>query len=99
LLSGGMMIIFTVKEKKNEYFREEINMVEIELTQNEANILREVLQTHLSEISFEIAFTHNKEFTDLLRKKRDFMIDFLERLERVPFGEHQSPENEFFAKS
>ncbi len=73
-------------------------MMEIELTQNEANILREILQTHLSEITFEIAFTHNREFTDLLRKKRDFMIDFLERLDMVPPGT-QSRENEFFAKS
>ena len=55
-------------------------MVDIELTQDEANMLREILKTHLSELTFEIAFTHNKGFTELLRKKRDFMIDFLQRL-------------------
>jgi len=76
-------------------------MVEIELTQNEANVLREILQTHLSELNFEIAFTHNKEFTQLLKKKRDFMIDFLQRLERVPAPGKRSPgeEGEFFAES
>ena len=76
-------------------------MVEIELTQNEANVLREILKTHLSELNFEIAFTHNKEFTQLLKKKRDFMIDFLQRLEGVPSAGKKSPEkeDEFFTKS
>ena len=76
-------------------------MVEIELTQNEANVLREILKTHLSELNFEIAFTHNKEFTQLLKKKRDFMIDFLQRLEGVPASGKRSPgeEGEFFAES
>ncbi len=76
-------------------------MVEIELTQDEANVLREILQTHLSELTFEIAFTHNKEFTELLKKKRDFMTDFLQRLEEVPASGKKSPEKEgeFFAKS
>ncbi len=76
-------------------------MVDIELTQNEANVLREILETHLSELTFEIAFTHNREFTEILKKKRDFMIDFLERLEGVPTSGKRSPEKEgeFFAKS
>jgi hypothetical protein len=76
-------------------------MVEIELTQNEANALREILKTHLSELTFEIAFTHNKEFTQLLKKKRNFMIDFLQRLEGVPAPGKRSPEEEgeFFAES
>ena len=76
-------------------------MVGIELTQNEANVLREILKTHLSELNFEIAFTHNKEFTQLLKKKRDFMIDFLQRLEGVPASGKRSPveEGEFFAEN
>ena len=76
-------------------------MVEIELTQNEAKELREILEMHLSEITFEIAFTHNKGFTELLRKKRDFMIDFLQRLEGVPAPGKTSPgkEGESFAES
>jgi len=76
-------------------------MVEIELTQNEANVLREILKPHLSELNFEIAFTHNKEFTQLLKKKRDFMIDFLQRLEGVPASGKRSPgeEGEFFAEN
>jgi len=76
-------------------------MVEIELTQNEVNVLREILKTHLSELNFEIAFTHNKEFTQLLKKKRDFMIDFLQRLEGVPASGKRSPgeEGEFFAEN
>ena len=76
-------------------------MVDIELTQDEANILREIIKTHLSELTFEIAFTHNKEFTELLKKKRDFIIDFLQRLEGVPAPGKSSWEEqgELFAKS
>jgi hypothetical protein len=76
-------------------------MVEIELTQNEPNVLREILKTHLSELNFEIAFTHNKGFTQLQKKKRDFMIDFFQRLEGVPAPGKRSPgeEGEFFAES
>ncbi len=79
--------------------REENKMVEIELTQNEADILREILQTHLSELTFEIAFTHDRKFTELLKKKRDFMIDFLQRLEGSPAPGKQSSESEIFAKN
>lgn len=97
------MTIFKAKEETRIKPRAEgrIQMVDIELTQNEANLLREILQTHLSELTFEIAFTHNKEFTELLKKKRDFMIDFLQRLEGVPAAGEKSPEkeDEFFAKS
>ena len=76
-------------------------MVDIELTQDEADVLREILKTHLSELNFEIAFTHNNEFTQLLKKKRDFIINFLQRLEAVPAHGKRSlgEEGEFFAKS
>ena len=97
------MTIFKAKEDMGIKPRVErrTEMVEIELTQNEANVLREILQTHLSELTFEIAFTHNKEFTELLKKKRDFMIDFLQRLEGVPALGKKSAEKkgESFAKS
>ncbi len=76
-------------------------MVDIELTQEAADVLREILQAHLSELTFEIAFTHNREFTGLLKKKRDFLIDFLQRLKGVPTNRKGFPEDEgeFFAKS
>jgi len=100
---GREMTIFNTKEELRIKSRVErrTEMVDIELTQEEANILREIIKTHLSELTFEIAFTHNKEFSELLRKKRDFMIDFLQRLEGVPAPGKSSLENqgEFFAKS
>jgi len=76
-------------------------MVEIELTQDEVNVLRDILKTHLSELTFEIAFTHNKEFTQVLKKKRDFVVDFLQRLEGIPGSAKISPgaEGQFFAES
>ncbi len=97
------MTIFKAKEKTEIKPKAErrIKMVDIELTQNEANELREILKTHLSELTFEVAFTHNREFNELLKKKRDFMIDFLERLEGAPSSGKRFPEKEgeFFAKS
>jgi len=75
-------------------------MVDIELTQDEANLLRDILKTHLSELTFEITFTHNKEFTQLLKRNREFMIDFLQRLEGGPApGKKFMEEGEFFAES
>jgi hypothetical protein len=96
------MTIFKVNEEMRTKQRTErrIEMVDIEMTKDEANLLRDILKTHLSELTFEIAFTHNKELTELLKKKREFMIDFLQRLEGVPaLGKRSPEENEFFAES
>ena len=56
-------------------------MLQIELSQNDMDMLREILQTHLSELSFEIAFTHNRDYTKVLMKRRDFMESLIRRLE------------------
>ncbi len=56
-------------------------MLQIELSQDDMDMLREILQTHLSELSFEIAFTHNRDYVKVLRKRRDFMESLVRRLE------------------
>ncbi len=44
-------------------------MTQIELTQDEIEMLREILKKQLSELSLETAFTHRKDFHDFLRRR------------------------------
>jgi len=57
-------------------------MAQIELTQSEMKTLQEILQRHLAELLPEIAFTHNKDYIQFLRKRREFIENFIRRLER-----------------
>jgi len=57
-------------------------MAEIELTQTEMNMLRDILKKQLSELTLEVAFTHRKDFREFLEKRKEFMEDFIQRLER-----------------
>jgi CRP/FNR family transcriptional regulator, cyclic AMP receptor protein len=56
-------------------------MAEIELTQTEMNMLRDILKKHLSELTLEVAFTHRKDFREFLEKRKEFMEEFIQRLE------------------
>lgn len=47
------------------------NAMQLELTEEEAEILREVLGTHLGDLSAEIANTDNPSFRRMLRNRRD----------------------------
>ena len=57
-------------------------MVQIELEEGERDMLRDVLQKHLSELSFEIAFTHRKDPLKFLQKRKEFIEGFIQRLDR-----------------
>ena len=62
-------------------------MAQIELTQIEVDMLREILKKAFSELSMEIAFTHRKDFHGYLKRRKDFMEGFIQRLEReLPSG-------------
>ncbi len=56
-------------------------MPQIELTQVEIEMLGEILRKQLSELTFETAFTHRKDFHDFLKKRREFMESLVGRLE------------------
>ena len=56
-------------------------MVQIALTNPEIGILREVLVSHLAELRMEIASTDRRDFREFLYKRRDFMEEFVQRLE------------------
>jgi len=48
----------------------------------EITLLRDILKKHLSELSFEIAFTHTKDFAEILRKRKEFAEAFIQRLDK-----------------
>ena len=57
-------------------------MAQIELTQIEIEMLRDLIRKQLSELTLETAFTHRKEFHEFLKRRKEFMEDFVGRLER-----------------
>jgi RNAse (barnase) inhibitor barstar len=57
-------------------------MAQIELTQEEMHMLRDTLKTYLSELTFEIAFTHAKDSAEVLRRRAEFLERFIERLDK-----------------
>ena len=57
-------------------------MAQIELTQIEIEMLRDILRKQLSELTLETAFTHRKDFHEFLKRRKEFMEAFVGRLER-----------------
>ncbi len=55
-------------------------MAYIELTEGDKDMLRDVLERDLTELSWEIAFTHRKDSVAFLKKRKDFIEDFIQRL-------------------
>ncbi len=64
----------------NEDIRRLMKMSQIELTNGDREMLREVLQNHLTEVSWEIAFTHSRDSVRYLQKRREFIEGFIQRL-------------------
>jgi hypothetical protein len=60
-------------------------VAQIELTDGERDMLRDVLHKHLTELSWEIAFTHSKDSIEFLQKRKGFIEGFIERLDRMKF--------------
>jgi len=57
-------------------------MAQIELKPVEVDLLREILKRYLSELTMEIAHSDRKDFREFLKKRREFMEDFIQRLGR-----------------
>ncbi len=55
-------------------------MAQIELTESEADMLKKILQTHLTELTFEMAFSHRRDTGDFLRARKEFLEGFIRRL-------------------
>jgi hypothetical protein len=56
-------------------------MTRFELTQEEAGVLREVLESYLSDLRMEIGGTENMNFREMLKKKEVLLREILQRME------------------
>jgi len=57
-------------------------MVQIELNLENVEILQEILRSHLSELRMEIANTDTKDFREFLRKRIEFLEQFVYALDK-----------------
>ena len=57
-------------------------MPQIELTPQEAEMLRDILVRYLPELRRELADTEKKEFRQYLQGMEAFMNDFIQRLQQ-----------------
>ena len=55
-------------------------MIQLELTTEEAQHLKDEVKTRLTELDHEIAHTDSLEFKDLLKRRRESVRKFLEKL-------------------
>lgn len=56
-------------------------MIQIEFTEKDAKMLREILRSYLSELREEIAATRRKESSFEMHETEDFIKNLLNRLE------------------
>lgn len=61
-------------------------MTTLELTQDEEEMLGQVLQNSLATLELEILHTDHKEFKALLRQRRDVLKGVADRLRRSVVG-------------
>jgi CRP/FNR family transcriptional regulator, cyclic AMP receptor protein len=64
-------------------------MAEIEFTQGEIVLLREILQRYLSEVIVEIAHSDRRDFREFLNRRREFMEDCIRRLNKELEGKRE----------
>jgi hypothetical protein len=57
-------------------------MVPIELTEGMAEMVREVVVSHLSELRMEIVYTNRREFREYLKGRAELLEEFLVRLDK-----------------
>ena len=58
-------------------------MVRLELTEADAEVLRDILTYHLSELRMEIAGTESKDFREDLKKREEVLKKVLSVLEET----------------
>ena len=61
-------------------FRQEVAMPTIQLTVAERDLLKEILETNLSDLRMEVAATDLKSFRDKLKEKEAVIKQLIERL-------------------
>ncbi len=61
--------------------RKEVLMVHLELTEEQAAMLRDILESYLSNLRMEIASTESKDLRDKLKEGEVFVKDLIQRLQ------------------
>jgi hypothetical protein len=56
-------------------------MIRLDLTEEEANTLRSILESYLSDLRMQIASTESKELRDELKEGEAFLKEIIERLQ------------------
>jgi hypothetical protein len=59
---------------------EEADMTKIEVTPEEAEELRAILENYLSDLRMEIVDTDSTDYREMLKKRRDFMARLIGQL-------------------
>ncbi len=70
-------------------------MVHIEMSQDEARIVRKVLELHLSELRIDLAAAHIQEFEDTLKKEEALLESVLKHLETLDLSYPESMFGEY----
>jgi hypothetical protein len=60
----------------------EVNMVNLELSEDEAKVLQNVLDNYHSHLDVEIHRTYKREFRDALKEREKFLANIIERLRK-----------------
>ncbi len=60
----------------------EVDMVNLELSEDEAKILESVLENYHSHLDVEIHRTYKREFRDALKEREKFLATVIERLRK-----------------
>jgi hypothetical protein len=58
-----------------------VRMIRMELTPEEAEILRESLESYFSDLRMEIAGTESMVFREILKKKEAFLLRIIQQLQ------------------
>jgi hypothetical protein len=74
-LRGFWLLYFNERDEK-----EVRKMVKVELTEGDRDMLQDVLRKHLTELSWEIAFTQSRDSIKFLKKRKEFIEGFVHRL-------------------
>jgi hypothetical protein len=55
-------------------------MLQLDLTQDETNILRQVLEEYLSDLRMEIVDTEDQDFREMLKRRKNALTKVLDML-------------------
>ena len=69
------------KETRNS-IEGEVTMVNLELSEDEAKVLQNVLENYHSHLDVEIHRTYKREFRDALKEREKFLANIVERLRK-----------------